>query len=58
MYAPGEVYASGVISNMKYQKYHGTSCAAPAIGGIVALLKQMGCKSGFQINDVELIFRE
>ena len=57
MYAPGEVYAPGVTSNTKYQKCHGTSCAAPAIGGIVVLLKQMGRKSGFQISDVELIFR-
>ena len=55
MYAPGEICAPGVASNTKYQKCHGTSCAAPVVGGIIALLKQVGCKSGVQINDVELV---
>ena len=54
MYAPGEVCAPGVASNTKYQKGCGTSFAAPAVGGIVALLMQLACKWDVQLN-VELI---
>ena len=57
MYAPGEtVYAPGVTSNSKYQKGRGTSFAAPAIGGIVALLIQLAQRPGVQIKlSMELI---
>ena len=57
-----DVYAPGVgvrhpadTNNIKYLSGRGTSCAAPAIGGIVALLMQLAHKSGVKINDVQLI---
>jgi subtilisin family serine protease len=56
MYAPGEgVCAPAGTKNSKYQECRGTSFAAPAIGGIVALLIQMARKSGVEINNVKSI---
>ena len=56
VYAPGEaVCYPADTSNSKYQKGRGTSCAAPAIGGIGALLMQLARKSGVEISNVQLI---
>jgi hypothetical protein len=56
MFAPGEaVRYPADTNNSMYRKGSGTSCAAPAIGGIVALLMQLARKSGVEINDVELV---
>ena len=56
VYAPGEsVCYPADTNNSKNQKGRGTSCAAPAIGGIVALLMQLAHKSGVKINNVQLI---
>jgi subtilase family serine protease len=56
MYAPGVgVCAPASTNNSKYRECRGTSFAAPAIGGIVALLIQMARKSDVEINNVESI---
>ena len=58
VFAPGEnVYAPVDNDNSKYQKVNGTSYAAPAIGGIVALLMQLARDGGVEISkvDVQLI---
>ena len=56
MYGPGEaVCYPADTNNSKYRKGRGTSCAAPAIGGIMALLMQLAHKSGVKISDVQLI---
>ena len=57
VYAPGEaVYAPVDNHNSKYREVHGTSFAAPAIGGIVALLMQCAHGNGdVIINSVELV---
>jgi hypothetical protein len=56
MYGPGEaVCFPADTNNSSYRKCRGTSCAAPAIGGIVALLVQLARKSGVEISNVQLI---
>ena len=56
VFAPGEdVYAPVDDDNSKYRKVTGTSYAAPAIGGIVALLMQLAHGSGNVIDSVELV---
>ena len=58
VYAPGEkVSFPDHIDEDSYRKGGGTSCAAPAIGGIVALLMQLARKSGVEISklNVQLI---
>ena len=56
VYAPGEAICFPAdTSNRKYRKGGGTSCAAPAIGGIVALLMQLARKSDDKINNTKAI---
>jgi hypothetical protein len=56
VYAPGDnVSFPDHIDERTYQKASGTSCAAPAIGGIVALLMQLAHRSGDKINNAESI---
>ena len=58
VYAPGEdVCVPSHTDDSTYQKVAGTSFAAPAIGGIIALLLQLAHKSGIEINNVELVKR-
>ena len=56
VYAPGEqVSFPDHLDERNYRKGDGTSFAAPAIGGIVALLMQLARNSGVEISDVQLI---
>ena len=56
VYGPGEkVAVPSHDSNTIYQQGKGSSCAAPAIGGIVALLMHYACQSGVTVNNVELL---
>jgi subtilisin family serine protease len=58
VYAPGEaVCFPADTSNSNYRKGGGTSCAAPAIGGIVALLMQLARRSGDELNNTKSIKR-
>lgn len=53
VYAPGEkVSVPSAFDNKKYEEGKGSSCAAPAIGGIVALLKQYGRECGVNVNHI------
>lgn len=60
VYAPGKcVYAPAADHNKKFQKGNGTSCAAPAIAGIVACLFQCASKDSTElvekIHDIDMI---
>ena len=56
VYAPGEkVSVPSATNDHGYQEGKGSSCAAPAIGGIVALLMQQARECGVQVNDIELL---
>ena len=56
VYAPGEkVSVLSATNNHGYQEGKGSSCAAPAIGGIVALLMQHARESGVPVNNTELL---
>ena len=56
VYAPGEnVCYPSPHHNKKYRKGNGTSCAAPAIGAIVALLIQYATRCGVHISGVEFV---
>ena len=53
VYAPGEkISAPTSFDNKNYQRVNGTSCAAPAIAGIVALLLQCASSAGVHINSI------
>ena len=56
VYAPGErVFAPSSNDNRNFQVVKGTSCAAPAIGGVVALLLQGAATIGIHINDIKIL---
>ena len=53
MYAPDEeVSVPSASDSKKYEEGKGSSCAAPAFGGIVALLKQCGRECGVNVNHI------
>ena len=56
VYAPGEkVLYPSHDNNHTYCEGGGTSCAAPAIGAIVALLIQCAHRSGVRVNNIHLL---
>ena len=56
VYAPGEMVSSpSANNNSNYLEGKGSSCAAPAIGGIVALLMQQARECGVQVSNIELL---
>ena len=56
VYAPGEkVLAPTSGNNKNFQVAKGTSCAAPAIGGVVALLLQCASTVGVHVSEVKVL---